>query len=123
MPSSPTLFAPPPRPVAEAVARLGGAAARAPTAPALHWPEGADPVVRTRAADGAHDLTATLAQAVIAFLAGPDRQRLRACHAPRCVRCFLKEHPRQQWCKPAQDRPRNVTAQPTWMCVFIPSCL
>ncbi|NUQ95406.1 MAG: hypothetical protein HOY79_02165 [Streptomyces sp.] len=88
-------------PVPEAVARLNAAAARTPTVPVLHWPEGADPAVRTRAADGAHDLTATLAQAAIAFLAGPDRQRLRACHAPRCVRYFLKEHPRQEWCRPS----------------------
>ncbi|MFI1485060.1 CGNR zinc finger domain-containing protein [Streptomyces sp. NPDC020747] len=37
----------------------------------------------------------------MAFLASPDRQRLRACHAPRCVRYFLKDHPRQEWCKPS----------------------
>ncbi|TXS49898.1 CGNR zinc finger domain-containing protein [Streptomyces sp. t39] len=48
-----------------------------------------------------HPLTAVLARAAIAFLAGPDRSRLRACHAPRCVRYFLKDHPRQEWCKPA----------------------
>ncbi|MEV6947131.1 ABATE domain-containing protein [Streptomyces sp. NPDC051172] len=88
-------------PVPEAVARLNAAAARTPTVPVLHWPEDAEPAVRTRAADGVHDLTATLAQAAIAFLAGPDRQRLRACHAPRCVRYFLKEHPRQEWCRPS----------------------
>ncbi|MGW3115672.1 CGNR zinc finger domain-containing protein [Streptomyces sp. NPDC001107] len=88
-------------PLPEAVARLNAAAARTPTVPVLHWPEGAEPAVHRRAADGAHELTATLAQAAIAFLAGPDRQRLRACHAPRCVRYFLKEHPRQEWCKPS----------------------
>lgn len=88
-------------PVPEAVARLNAAAARTPTVPVLHWPEGAEPAVRTGAADGRHDLTATLAQAAIAFLAGPDRQRLRACHAPRCTRYFLKEHPRQEWCRPS----------------------
>ncbi|GAA2473056.1 ABATE domain-containing protein [Streptomyces longisporus] len=88
-------------PVPEAVARLNAAAARTPTVPVLHWPEGAEPAVHARAADGAHDLTAALAQATIAFLAGPDRQRLRARHAPRCMRCFLKEHPRQEWCRPS----------------------
>ncbi|MEB3963026.1 CGNR zinc finger domain-containing protein, partial [Streptomyces kunmingensis] len=46
-------------------------------------------------------LTAALARAALAFLTGPDRQRLRACHAPRCVRYFLKEHPRQEWCRPS----------------------
>ncbi|WP_225853148.1 CGNR zinc finger domain-containing protein [Micromonospora sp. AMSO1212t] len=29
------------------------------------------------------------------------RERLRACPAPRCVRYFLQEHARQQWCKPS----------------------
>ena len=89
------------QPVPEAVACLNAAAARTSTVPVLHWPEGAEPAVHRKVADGAHDLTATLAQAAIAFLAGPDRQRLRACHAPRCVRYFLKEHPRQEWCKPS----------------------
>ena len=88
-------------PVPEAVARLNAAAARTPTVPVLHWPEDAEPALHRKAADGAQDLTATLAQAAIAFLAGPDRQRLRACQAPRCVRYFLKEHPRQEWCKPS----------------------
>ncbi|MER5301162.1 CGNR zinc finger domain-containing protein [Streptomyces lasiicapitis] len=46
-------------------------------------------------------LTAALAHAALTFLASPDRQRLRACHAPRCVRYFLKDHPRQEWCRPA----------------------
>ncbi|MGX5207505.1 CGNR zinc finger domain-containing protein [Streptomyces violaceus] len=88
-------------PEAEAVRRLNEAAARTPTVPVLHWPREAGPVVQQRPVHGADDLTATLARAVIAFLASPDRDRLRACHAPRCVRYFLKEHPRQEWCKPS----------------------
>ncbi|MFJ8820954.1 CGNR zinc finger domain-containing protein [Streptomyces sp. NPDC102467] len=92
-------------PVADALARLNTAAARVPTVPVLHWPEGADaPALReTNTADAveADLLTAALARAALAFLAGADRQRLRACHAPRCVRYFLKEHPRQEWCKPS----------------------
>ncbi|MEU3733132.1 CGNR zinc finger domain-containing protein [Streptomyces sp. NPDC033538] len=88
--------------VPEALRRLNTAAARTPTVPVLDWPDGAGPVVRTEPAhSGRPDLAAALAQAVIGFLAGPDRQRLRACHAPRCVRYFLKEHPRQEWCKPS----------------------
>ncbi len=88
-------------PGAEAVERLNEAAARTPTVPVLHWPREAGPVVQQWPVHGADDLTATLARAVIAFLASPDRDRLRACHAPRCVRYFLKEHPRQEWCKPS----------------------
>ncbi|GCB52794.1 ABATE domain-containing protein [Streptomyces sp. NL15-2K] len=88
-------------PVPDAVRRLNAAAARTPTVPELHWAEDAEPVVRHQAVQGEGELTAALAQAAIAFLAGPDRRRLRACHAPRCVRYFLKEHPRQEWCKPS----------------------
>ncbi|MBR8639899.1 CGNR zinc finger domain-containing protein [Streptomyces tuirus] len=88
-------------PVPEAVRRLNEAAARTPTVPVLDWPEGAGPVLRQQPAHGSADLTAALAHAAIAFLASPDRDRLRACHAPRCVRYFLKEHPRQEWCKPS----------------------
>ncbi|RPF30810.1 putative RNA-binding Zn ribbon-like protein [Streptomyces sp. TLI_185] len=88
-------------PLSEAVALLNAAAARTQSVPVLHWPEDAEPAVHRKAADCAHDLTATLAQAAIAFLAGPDRRRLRACYAPRCGRYFLKEHPCQEWCRPS----------------------
>jgi len=88
-------------PASEAVARLNAAAARTPTVPVLHWADDAEPVVHRKAVQGADELSAALAHAAIAFLASPDRQRLRACHAPRCVRYFLKEHPRQEWCKPS----------------------
>ncbi|MFI0239977.1 CGNR zinc finger domain-containing protein [Streptomyces sp. NPDC016845] len=94
-------------PVTEAVARLNAAAARVTTAPVLSWPDGdgAAPsvrdVVRTAEASGTDLLAAALARAALAFLASADRERLRACHAPRCVRYFLKEHPRQEWCKPS----------------------
>ncbi len=88
-------------PVRDAVERLNIRAALAPTVPVLSWPEGADPAIRQEPVHGGAELTATLARAAIAFLASPDRQRLRACHAPRCVRYFLKDHPRQEWCKPS----------------------
>ncbi|MCZ4510291.1 CGNR zinc finger domain-containing protein [Streptomyces sp. ActVer] len=88
-------------PVRDAVERLNTRAALTPTVPVLSWTEGADPVVRQQPAHGDAELTAALARAAIAFLASPDRQRLRACHAPRCVRYFLKDHPRQEWCKPS----------------------
>lgn len=88
-------------PVPEALQRLNTAAARTPTVPVLCWTQNADPEVDRRPVPEARDLTAALAQAAITFLTGPDRHRLRACHAPRCVRYFLKDHPRQEWCKPA----------------------
>ncbi|MEV7891859.1 CGNR zinc finger domain-containing protein [Streptomyces sp. NPDC002817] len=88
-------------PAPQAVELLNTAAARTPTVPVLRWADGAEPAVERRAAHGAEELTAVLAQAAIGFLAGPDRERLRACHAPRCVRYFIKEHPRQEWCKPS----------------------
>ena len=88
-------------PAAEAVARLNAAAALAPTVPVLAWPDHADPAVRQRPVDAGAPLTADVARAAIAFLASPDRERLRACHGPRCVRYFIKEHPRQEWCKPS----------------------
>ncbi|MEU1853653.1 ABATE domain-containing protein [Streptomyces sp. NPDC019990] len=88
-------------PVSEAVRRLNETAARTPTVPVLDWPENAGPVLRRQPVHGTADLAAALAHAAIAFLASPDRDRLRACHAPRCVRYFLKEHPRQEWCTPS----------------------
>ncbi|MFD0305713.1 CGNR zinc finger domain-containing protein [Streptomyces sp. NPDC127119] len=112
-------------PMRDAVELLNARAALVPTVPVLSWTEGAEPVVRQEpfvrqesvvrqepfvrheplerqvpAHDGSA-LASALARAAIAFLASPDRQRLRACHAPRCVRYFLKDHPRQEWCKPS----------------------
>ncbi|MFF8844090.1 CGNR zinc finger domain-containing protein [Streptomyces sp. NPDC015127] len=91
-------------PADEALARLNGAAAAVPVVPRLEWADDGAPLAVSRAAGTVpayEALTATLARAAIAFLASPDRERLRACHAPRCVRYFLKEHPRQEWCKPS----------------------
>ncbi|MEU5305315.1 CGNR zinc finger domain-containing protein [Streptomyces noursei] len=88
----------------EALARLNAAAARVPTAPRLVWEPGAPPVLRdlpAGAPPAADRLTAALARAALAFLAGPDRALLRACPAPRCVRYFVKDHARQEWCKPS----------------------
>ncbi|MCQ4207073.1 CGNR zinc finger domain-containing protein [Streptomyces longispororuber] len=90
-------------PVAEALARLNAAAALVPAVPALDWPDDG-PAVRELAVTEPGDtdlLVATLARAAVTFLTSEDRTRLRACHAPRCVRYFLKEHPRQEWCKPS----------------------
>ncbi|MEU0661666.1 CGNR zinc finger domain-containing protein [Streptomyces lavendulocolor] len=93
-----------PPPGETALGRLNEAAAAAPAVPHLTWPEGAAPAAGWRPAGPASPrdaLCAALARDAIAFLAGPDLARLRVCHAPRCVRYFLKEHPRQEWCKPS----------------------
>ncbi|MFI0975636.1 CGNR zinc finger domain-containing protein [Streptomyces sp. NPDC021093] len=90
-------------PVDEALARLNTAAAREPIAPQLAWADGEFPTTRllTTEPDPLVRLTAALARDAIDFLAGPERDRLRACTAPRCVRYYLKRHGRQEWCKPS----------------------
>jgi predicted RNA-binding Zn ribbon-like protein len=87
-----------------ALDRLNAAAARVPVTPRLDWPPEAPPTAGYAVhgtPTAADRLTAALARAAVAFLAGPDCTRLRACHAPRCVRYFVQDHPRQEWCKPA----------------------
>lgn len=87
----------------DAVRHLNDAAGRLPTSPRLHWPDEAAPMLtrHTGPAELRVRLSAALARAAVDFLAGPAREQLRACPAPRCVRYFVKEHPRQQWCKPS----------------------
>jgi predicted RNA-binding Zn ribbon-like protein len=108
----------------QALDRLNAALARVPVTAWLDWPQDGPPVARygvPGAATPADRLAAALARAAAVFLDGPDRDRLRACPAPRCIRYFLPEHARQQWCKPscgnrarvarhhARHRPQPVT--------------
>ncbi|MFJ8476418.1 ABATE domain-containing protein [Kitasatospora sp. NPDC094011] len=88
-------------PADQALARLNTAAAHCPVVPRLHWPADTTPVARLHPASPSSPaaLPAALARAAIAFLSSPDLPRLRACTAPRCVRYFLKEHGRQEFCK------------------------
>jgi len=51
------------------------------------------------AATGQALVEGTLALAVVDFLTGPSAPRLRSCQAPHCVRYFVQDHGRQQWCK------------------------
>jgi predicted RNA-binding Zn ribbon-like protein len=90
-------------PVPDALAHLNEAAGRVPVRPALSWPDGSMPAVAWRCAptDAHLRLIAGLARATIGFLASPARADLLACPAPRCVRYFLKDHPRQTWCTPS----------------------
>ncbi|GAA4875096.1 CGNR zinc finger domain-containing protein [Kitasatospora terrestris] len=90
-------------PLDRALERINTAAARRPVAPRLEWAEQAPPalVQLGAAADPLTRVTAALARATAEFLAGPGREQLRACTAPRCVRYFLKGHGRQEYCKPS----------------------
>jgi predicted RNA-binding Zn ribbon-like protein len=61
-----------------------------------------DDAVRRRFETAAEDqvlVEGALALAVTDFLTGPLAPRLRSCQAPRCVRYFVQDHGRQQWCK------------------------
>ncbi|MFC4590531.1 CGNR zinc finger domain-containing protein [Sphaerisporangium corydalis] len=85
----------------EALAAVNATAMAVPTAPRLDWPADSGPVATSEpavAVSGSARLRAALASAAVEFLAGPDRERLRACPAPRCVIYFVKEHTRQEWC-------------------------
>lgn len=90
-------------PAEQALALLNAAAAREAVAPQLDWPTGEAPRAGVLSAepDANVRLVAALARAAIDFLSGPERERLRACNAPRCVRYFVKSHGRQEWCKPS----------------------
>ncbi|WP_073951325.1 CGNR zinc finger domain-containing protein [Streptomyces kebangsaanensis] len=87
----------------QALAHLNTVAAREPVAPYLDWPLDGAPTARLLSAetDPKVRLVTALARAAIDFLSGPQRERLRACTAPRCVRYFVKSHGRQEWCKPS----------------------
>ncbi|WP_189960353.1 CGNR zinc finger domain-containing protein [Streptomyces violascens] len=90
-------------PLDEALSRINAAAALEPVTPVLEWEVEGPPAVRQQSAHPAprERLLAALARASVGFLTGPERERLRACTAPRCVRYFLKSHGRQEWCKPS----------------------
>ncbi|WP_431040713.1 CGNR zinc finger domain-containing protein [Streptomyces sp. P1-3] len=88
-------------PTDQALAHLNAVAARERVVPQMDWPPEGAPTTRLLSAesDPKVRLVAALARAAIDFLSGPQRERLRACTAPRCVRYFVKSHGRQEWCK------------------------
>ncbi|GGY98698.1 CGNR zinc finger domain-containing protein [Streptomyces poonensis] len=90
-------------PADQALAHLNAVAAREPVAPQMDWPLDGAPVTRLLSAedDPKVRFLAALARAAVEFLSGPQRTRLRACTAPRCVRYFVQSHGRQEWCKPS----------------------
>lgn len=68
----------------------------------LEWPAEGEPVTRWsgRSSEPLALLLGAVARSGIDFLAGPERLRLRACPAARCVKYFLQDDPRQTWCSP-----------------------
>ncbi|WP_308301043.1 CGNR zinc finger domain-containing protein [Crossiella sp. S99.2] len=113
-------------PVAEAVGRIN--AAVLPTRAVLEW--GDEPVARVEVAglgaagvavartDGVGADAAEIgvageavvrglvvvdgfARAAVEFLGSAERFGLRVCRGPRCVKYYLRAHPRQGWCSPA----------------------
>jgi predicted RNA-binding Zn ribbon-like protein len=82
-------------PPTDALAVINEAAASAPV-----WPE-LSPSYELSEHTASEPLCAalaTIARATMALLAGPLRAELRACLAPGCVKYFLKDHPRREWC-------------------------
>jgi predicted RNA-binding Zn ribbon-like protein len=69
----------------------------------LDWPEGGTPVTSWsgRSIAPAALLVGAVGRSGIDFLLSPDRGRLRACPAARCVKYFLQDDPRQTWCSPS----------------------
>jgi predicted RNA-binding Zn ribbon-like protein len=81
------------RMVNEAADRLGTTHLEWADEPGLRWAH--------RTEDPVALLIGAVGRSAIDFLAGPDRARLRACPAARCVKYFLQDDPRQTWCSPA----------------------
>ncbi len=86
--------------VEDALRLVNGAADRLGTTH-LEWVD--EPSVRWayRTEDPVALLVGAIGRSAIDFLASPDRARLRACPAARCVKYFLQDDPRQTWCSPA----------------------
>lgn len=83
----------PPRP--ESLAVINQAASAAPNWPVL---TGSFDIEECTAAGELDAARAVIARAAMELLAGPLRTELRACRAPGCVKFFVKDHPRREWC-------------------------
>ncbi|TCC60474.1 hypothetical protein E0H73_21320 [Kribbella pittospori] len=88
---------------AEAALRMVNRAADRLGTAHLDWPVDGPPAARWSGRTGNETalLVGAIGRSAIDFLAGPDRDRLRACPAARCVKYFLQDDPRQTWCSPA----------------------
>lgn len=58
-------------------------------------------VIEVASADPLPAARARIARDAITLLGGPQREDVRACHAPGCVQYFIKDHPRREWCSAA----------------------
>jgi len=89
---------PPPSEAAPAVNRFSAAA---PWFRQLEVAQGEPPrvAVASTVPDGTDRLLATIADAAVGLLGGPDHKRLRVCPAPSCGMFFLAGSPRQLWCR------------------------
>src|SRR6266567_145176 len=89
---------PPPR---AALQMLNDLSAEAPQFARLDWVEGATHLTMVDVTEVGTTALAIVARASVQLLAGPDRERISACHAPGCVLFFLKERRRRDWCSAA----------------------
>jgi predicted RNA-binding Zn ribbon-like protein len=83
----------PPRP--EWLAVINNAAEAAPNWPAL---TASYQIEERTAGDPPDAARAVIARSAMTLLAGPLRAELRACRAPGCVKFFVRDHPRREWC-------------------------
>jgi predicted RNA-binding Zn ribbon-like protein len=85
-----------------AVTVLNETAAYAPSWSRLSWVPNGEPS-RQSLSDSLTPFAAlsAIAEEAISFFSGDARHKLRACLAPRCLRYFVKDHPRREWCSAA----------------------
>lgn len=85
-----------------AAADLNRAAAAAPRWSEIELGEGATPKRVVRSTKGRPEAAISqIADLAVTLFTGPERESLRACHAPGCVLYFVKGHPRREWCSAA----------------------
>lgn len=82
------------------VALLNRLSAGAPSWPTLTRADGRFQVIECATGDARTSALAALARDAMALLGGDLPGPLRACGAPGCVRFFIKDHPRREWCSP-----------------------
>jgi len=82
----------------EAVSTLNATAVRAATAPQLIVGAGGPTQIEHAEGTPVDRLLGDLARSAVELLAGPRRDRLRACAGPACRLLFLAAHPGRTWC-------------------------
>jgi predicted RNA-binding Zn ribbon-like protein len=82
-------------PQPESLAVINKAAAAAPSWPAL---TASYEIEERTTGDAPAAARAAIARGAMGILGGPLRADLRACRAPGCVKFFVRDHPRREWC-------------------------